>query len=225
MISRFEIPIEVLRRRPGWEAALRKLHDLAAEKGDEAVARASELQTRYKGRRASAVVDAVASRQRRYIRRVKPMVEKFEQHAGGLTLGHLVDHGPGKGLGLRAGEADTMIAVAAGLIRFGSDHELAGDDTSCEAWARVSGPLAVAHELDPYVGAVNGIGPALFVYMQLLSGADALKPDLQTRKALNRLGFGVPAQPAALLVVAEAAATELSMPLAVLDQLLWWATQ
>ena len=51
-------------------------------------------------------------------------------------------------------------------------------------------PINAAQER--FVGATNGIGPALFAYLRMRSGADALKPDLRVRESLNRLGFGLP---------------------------------
>jgi hypothetical protein len=54
------------------------------------------------------------------------------------------------------------------------------------------------------------------------SGADALKPDFRVRQSLNRLGFQVPDDEHATLIVAHAAASELAVSRLVLDQLLWW---
>jgi hypothetical protein len=66
------------------------------------------------------------------------------------------------------------------------------------------------------------MGPALFAYLRMRSGADALKPDLRVRAGFNRLGFAVPRNEHAILVVAHAAARQVCVPLLVLDQLLWW---
>ena len=66
-----------------------------------------------------------------------------------------------------------------------------------------------------------GIGPALFAYMRMRCGADALKPDLRVAAALRELGFGVPGDEHSILVIARAAAAELDVSLLVLDQLLW----
>jgi hypothetical protein len=71
-------------------------------------------------------------------------------------------------------------------------------------------------------GSVTGIGPALFAYLRMRSGADALKPDLRVVRALRTLGFHVPVGEHAILVVARAAADETAISLLVLDQLLWW---
>lgn len=84
-------------------------------------------------------------------------------------------------------------------------------------------PLEVAPALDPYVGAVKGIGIALFCYMRMRAGGDALKPDVRVRLALQSLGFDIPAGEAALLVMASTLAYELGIDRLVLDQILWWA--
>ena len=118
-----------------------------------------------------------------------------------------------------------MQRVAGGLVAFAEDHGLESDDSACRQWAYWVDPVAHAPKLDPYVGSIKGIGPALFAYLRLLSGADTLKPDVQTRKVLGTLGFDVPDEPSALLLVAEVAARELGISMAALDQLLWWATQ
>lgn len=76
-------------------------------------------------------------------------------------------------------------------------------------------------DLDPIVGSVKGVGPALFAYMQMRSGGDAVKPDLRVTRGLRRLGFIVPGGMHATLVVARAAAAEIGTTLLVLDQLLW----
>jgi hypothetical protein len=81
-------------------------------------------------------------------------------------------------------------------------------------------------KLEPYVGSLSGIGPALLAYLRMLSGADALKQDSRVLKGLNHLGFEVPNDDHAILIVATAAAADLGVSRLVLDQLPWWpATQ
>ena len=79
--------------------------------------------------------------------------------------------------------------------------------------------------LDPVAGAVPGIGPALFAYLRMRSGSDAIKPDLRVANGLRQLGFHVPSGEHAILVVARAAAAEAAIGLLILDQLLWWLDQ
>jgi len=90
------------------------------------------------------------------------------------------------------------------------------------AWAVGVAELEHAPDLDPYVGAVKGIGPALFAYIRMRCGADALKPDLRVYRALRSFGFKVPRDEHALLIVSAAAAAELGISRLVLDQMLWW---
>lgn len=71
------------------------------------------------------------------------------------------------------------------------------------------------------VGCVKGIGLALFAYMRMRSGADAIKPDIRVKKALRHLGFAVPDDDHAVLILAKAAAEEIRVSRLVLDQLLW----
>lgn len=82
-----------------------------------------------------------------------------------------------------------MRQLASGLLRFGADMGSGNDDEAVEGWARTVAPLEVAPALDPYVGAVKGIGIALFCYMRMRAGADSLKPDV--RQTLKRLGFEI----------------------------------
>jgi hypothetical protein len=213
----------LLGRWPGWKEAIERLTDLYRRHGDQAAVEASHYSTVYRGRRAAMVFDVVASRQRRYIQRVRPWVEAFQQTPAAASLSSLAEFGPALTFSLRDGEADTMRTVASGLLRFGIDSELGDDDAIVEAWAASVAPLEVAPRLDPYVGAVKGIGIALFCYMRMRAGADAIKPDARVRQALQGLGFDLPAGEATLLVVASTLAQEVGISRLILDQLLWWA--
>jgi hypothetical protein len=121
-----------------------------------------------------------------------------------------------------ASEPATMRQVAENLVAFASSRRL-DEDTACQASAEEVDGLEHAHRLDPVVGGVAGIGPALFAYMRMRCGANALKPDVRVGRELRRLGFEVPADDHAILVVAKAAAAKLAVDALVLDQLLWWA--
>lgn len=209
---------------PGWEPAVQRLYALYAQGGDQARARAEGLPEMFRGRRAAMVVDVVASRQRRYLTRVRDIVDAFEASSGPMSLARLAEAGPGDGLGLRAGEAETMREVAGGLHRYASERGLP-EEEGVRRWAQEAAPFAFATRLEPYAGAVRGMGPALFAYLRLLSGADALKPDVRVHQALQRLGLDVPNEPNALLLVAQGLAERTGMPMAVLDQFLWWSTQ
>ena len=170
------------------------------------------------------VFDVVASQRRRYLEVVLPAVERFKAEWPGLSLAVLATDGPTQGFGLPPARWATITAVATGLCRYRDDRsELAdaSDDDLVAHWAAAVEPVRLTPRLDPYVGAVSGIGIALFAYMRMRSGADALKPDVRVRLHLARLGFPAPANEAALLLVGEAAAEELLIPRLVLDQMLW----
>jgi len=204
-----------------WTAGMTNLRDLHRHHGREASTHAASYAGRYQGQRAAMVFDVVASRQRRYNQRVEPMVEKFKTTPAARDLDALAEHGPGDGYGLRAGEAQTMQGVAAGLLRYCQRHGT-GEEEGVGRWATSAAPFEHAPKLEPYVGSVKGMGPALLAYLRMRCGADAIKPDLRVRDALNRLGFQVPSDEHAILVVAHAAADHLRVSRLVLDQLLWW---
>lgn len=207
---------------PWWNRGISGLSDLYERHGPEARQRAVEHAERYAGRRAEMVFDVVASRQRRYTQRVVPMVEKFAVTPAATDLRSLAEAGPGEGHGLREGEGQTMQAVAAGLLRYLALHDV-DEDAGLRLWATEAAPFEHAPKLEPFVGSVKGMGPALLAYLRMRCGADAIKPDLRVRASLNRLGFEVPRDEHSILVVARHASHTLGLPLLVLDQLLWWA--
>lgn len=168
------------------------------------------------------LLDVVLSRQRRYQERVLPLVARWEADNQAHTLAWLAAHElDQKGYGLRSGESATIAALARNLVSFADGCGL-DEDEGCMRWAQTVEGLEHAPGLDPVAGSVSGIGPALFAYLRMRSGADALKPDLRVARALRKLGFHVPADEHAILVVAHAAADETATSLIVLDQLLWW---
>jgi len=214
--------MSALRSNPWWPTAMSNLETLVAKHGDEAKSRAQWYSEVYSGQRAAMVYDVVASRQRRYQPRVLGMVQRFRGSVEAQSLSHLAAAGPDIEAGLREGEADTMRNVAAGLADFCTQHDL-NEDVGVRTWAEAVADLEHAHRMDPYAGSVTGMGPALFAYLRMRSGADTIKPDLRVKAGLQRLGFAVPSEPHALLVVATAAALDLGLPRLVLDQLLWWS--
>ena len=218
---------EVLGDRKSWAQSMHALQELFETHGVEAKEEAKKISKRYEGARALSVVDVVASRQRQYISRVIPMVDKYRNSREDHGLNQLRTKSPTDILQLRTSqdEGGVMQRVAAGLLEFGEKYGLESDDSICEQWAKWVEPVVFAPKLDPYVGSIKGIGPALFAYLRIFCGADALKPDVQTRKMFDELGFNVPDGDNALLLSAKAAAEELGTSMVVLDQLLWWATQ
>lgn len=211
----------VLRQRPEWRDAVGMLKALAEERGASARAAALHYSLVYAGRRGSMVVDAVASRQRRYKSRVLPLVKQWEFEHPEPTLETLANAPPEPArYGLQSAEPITMRTVARNLLDLANSLQI-DEDRTCSTWAESVRGLEHAHNLDPVVGAVPGIGPALFAYLRMRCGADALKPDLRVAKALRGLGFTVPEDTHSIMVLARAAAAEIDFDLLSLDQLLW----
>ena len=155
-----------------------------------------------------------------------PLVARWERDNKAHSLRWLAAHEPDqKSYGLRTGESATAAALARNLVTFADTNGQGDDeDKGCLQWAQEVAGLEHAPGLDPVAGSVAGIGPALFAYLCMRSGADTLKPDLRVARALRKLGFQVPADGHAILVVAHAAAAEANISLLVLDQLLWGLT-
>ena len=170
---------------------------------------------------------SVASRRRTYTTRVKRIVADWEAANEQHTISWLAEHPLNAAqFGLSDAEVVTIRNVAGNLRDFAAHEQLLGpdgEDAACRLWADECGELEHAPRLDPVVGTVKGIGLALFAYMRMRSGADAMKPDSRVKQALRKLGFVVPDDDHAVLILAKAAATEIVVSRLVLDQLLWWS--
>lgn len=213
--------LTVLRKREGWPEAVAKLKDLAEQKGDDARGSAKDYANVYEGRRGAMVFDVIASRQRKYKSRVLPLVSQWEANVSASTLSAMASTPPkAEDFGLMSGEPTTMRTVAANLLEIAEDSGLSDND-ACRLWADGVDGLQHAHNLDPVVGSVSGIGPALFAYMRMRCGASALKPDVRVTKTLRGLGFTTPGDPHSIITIAQAAAAEIGLDLLSLDQLLW----
>lgn len=212
--------LAALRARPGWDAAIAELRKFWEERYPRVETDLARYPALYSGRRAAMVFDVVASRQRDYLKKVRSLVAAFEQRPTSASLAALADNGPGPGLSLMPAEAITIQQVAAGLDRYCKERQL-DDDHGVAHWAVTTERLRFAPRLDSYVGSVSGIGVALFAYLRMRSGADAIKPDLRVRRNLNRMGFKVPVGENSLLLLAEGAAEELGVTRLALDQVLW----
>jgi hypothetical protein len=200
---------------------VKALRDLLDQHGERARVQAEHYAGIYEARRGSMVLDVVLSRRRRYQQHVLPLIERWEADNSEHSLRWVSTHEPDrKHYGLRDGEPTTVVTLARNLTAFGDDLGL-NEDEACRQWATDVAGLEHAHRLDPVVGSVSGIGPALFAYLRMRSGADALKPDVRVALSLGRLGFDVSGGQHSVLVVAEAAAVEVGISLLVLDQLLW----
>jgi hypothetical protein len=210
----------ILRSWPGWDAAVRALTQHAERHGSRARAASEELRSRYRDVPAAMVIDAVASRQRKYQSTVQPFVQRYLDQHPSLTLRDLSLTGA-QGTALsRRGEPQTVQDTALGLLRFADEHTLS-ETEAVRAWGEATNGLTHAHRLDPYVGSVRGIGVALFAYLRMLAGADGLKPDVRVRNGFARLGFPVLYSDVALLHLAAVTAPLADLTLCELDQLLW----
>lgn len=206
---------------PGWSAAVIALKQALTTHGAETRDRAERYGREYSQRRAAMVFDVVASRQRRYRSRVLPMVAEFEKTPASASLLDLSRKAPKGNFGLRTGEAETMQEVAAGLVRYGSDNDLKDDESIIASWALDSELFVFASKLEPYVGSVHGIGGALFAYLRMRCGANAIKPDVRVYKALQLLGLPVPREDNAIILTCQGLSDELGISALELDQLLW----
>jgi hypothetical protein len=181
--------------------------------------------SRYSNRRGAMVVDVVASAARNYDRVETTIVPGFERLTHSKpTLGALagVDPAQLKLLGLRPNEPQTMIEVAQGLQRFGAERNINGDDAICLAWAEYAEQWRRTPKLDPYVG-VKGIGIALYAYLRMRSGADAIKPDVWIARMLQQFGATIrnPKDALEVMECAEQVALALKVGRLTLDQMLW----
>ena len=176
----------------------------------------------YVNRRGAMVVDVVTSRQRQYSTRVLKIVRDWAERNPNQTLEDLVKQPlDQKTFGLRNGETESITLVAKGLLAFGEDFNIEGEDLIVESWAKAVEDFRFAPKLDPYVGYVDGLGIALFAYLRKLSGADAIKPDVRVRKRLQNIGFEVPDGSQALMMLCEILAEELKISKSKFDDLLW----
>jgi hypothetical protein len=186
---------------------------------------AATYASRYDNRRGAMVVDVVASAARNYDRVEQTIVPGFERLAHNKpTLEALAKSDPAqlKTLGLRANEPNTMIEVAKGLIQFGSDRNVTGDDAICRAWGEHAEEWRRTPKLDPYVG-VKGIGIALYAYLRMRSGADAIKPDVWIARLLQQYGATIrnPKDALEVMQCAEQVALAAKISRLTLDQMLW----
>ena len=186
---------------------------------------AATYASRYNNRRGAMVVDVVASAARNYDRVEQTIVPGFERFTHNKpTLEALAKTDPAqlKTLGLRANEPNTMIEVAKGLIQFGSERSITGDDAICRAWGEYAEQWRRTPKLDPYVG-VKGIGIALYAYLRMRSGADAIKPDVWIARLLQQYGATIrnPKDALEVMQCAEQVALAAKISRLTLDQMLW----
>jgi hypothetical protein len=204
---------EMVRSLPTWNSAVAKLSQRVSS--PEIKGKVQEIQSVYRGSRGPMVVDVVASRRRRYETHVAGrIIPVYKENAKDFSLKTLAEHGP-VGVTLWSGEARTMVQLAEFLLDFAKDQD---DELTVASFASQSA--------DPEVRAkaieIRGIGPVLYEYLRLLSGADTLKADSRVREALGSLG--IPEEnfsDEGILNVCIALATDCECNLVGLDQALW----
>ncbi|MFZ2057321.1 MAG: hypothetical protein WAV54_07930 [Acidimicrobiales bacterium] len=218
-------PLPLLRARPDWASAVSALKRTASQHDKETDLRARGYAAALRGKPAAMVVDVVLSNQRDYDAFVWPEVQAWMARNPGTDLQHLAAQGPGSVRRLRkdkrADEARTMQEVASGLLDYSRALGVDEKQGLC-AWAVAAEPFRFAVRSELYVGTVRGIGIALFAYLRMLGGADAIKPDTRVIKALRRAGLSVARDAGAALLLGEGMAEELGVGRLWFDQLLWY---
>jgi hypothetical protein len=211
-----------LRAWTQWATARAHFEGLIIVNGERATADVADFQARYAAMPCAAVVDAVLSVRKNYVRDVTPAMNTWMAANPAATLAALASSGAGTVVGKPAtwkGHA-TIRGVAEALLNFGGTD--ATDNLRMRAWAVHAVPFRYHYRLDA-VGAVSGIGPALFSYLLMRSGADALKPDSRVKKQLKNSGLTTTVRINDLdaLFLAEAMAEELQVARLWFDKLLW----
>jgi hypothetical protein len=214
-----------LRKMNSWAPATAHFRGIIAQHGKGTVdARVQSFLGYYKGDPAAAVVDAVLSVRWNWTNRVAPGVKAWIAANPNRSLTALAATGPGPSVGNntpRPAHVAAIMGVAQALLQFGPPPG-GSDSKRFATWARQAEAMRFNHVFDP-VGAVNGIGPALFNYLLMRAGVDALKPDKRIRVRLVAAGLlaGISADDRDVLFVGEAMAEELGVDRLWFDQLLW----
>jgi hypothetical protein len=211
-----------LRTWSQWTAARTHFEELITADGARATADVVDFHARYEAMPCAAVVDAVLSVRKKCVRDVTPAMNTWTAANPGATLASLASRGAGTIVGKPAtwkGHA-TIRGVAEALLDFGAND--ATDQQRMRAWAVEAVPFRYHYRLDA-VGAIRGIGPALFSYLLIRSGADALKPDSRVKEQLKKSGLTTTVRiyDFDALFLAEAMAEELQVPRLWFDKLLW----
>lgn len=183
---------------------------------DPKVAKEAErIQGLYRGQRGLMVVDVVASRQRRYESGVEGRIlPAYRAEAQSLGLEWLSKNSPNF-LKLRSNEADTMRELAEFLLLFSQDGD---DEKAISDFVKSSDRASIRARAI----SIKGIGPVLYEYLRLLSGADTIKIDSRVRGSLRHLGFPQHYfSDQGLLELCKGLSAGLDCTLVELDQALW----
>lgn len=199
---------------PGWRNAVSHIRS-TLDLNPELTVKAQNLSKLYVDKRGLMIVDAVASRQRRYTSYVVPkLLPLYESKAKDLSIASLAAQAP-TWLPLRDGEAETMQTVAKAILAFGKSKGITDENELSERWA--ADEVTASEILEIY-----GIGPALLQYLRMLSGADSLKVDIRVQEGLAAVGLPVAwFTPDGVLSLCKQLSKDIGCSLLELDQALW----
>lgn len=184
----------VLRQRPDWPGAVAYFRTRIQTVGRRNVGVAvSAFRQKYAGNPTAALVDAVLSVRTPYDSVVSPAVSRWMMANPGATFASLVLAG-GAPVGTRKASwagYRTIAGVARVLSTYG--HGAAEtDDDRLAAWAQDAESFRFDHTRDS-VGRVSGVGIAVFQYLRMRGGAEAIKPDQRVIDHFKRSGLSLPA--------------------------------
>jgi hypothetical protein len=199
---------------PNWNYAVEQVRRMLGS-DKEVKKKAQEYGLIYKNRRGLMVVDVVASKRRKYLEYVVPkLLPQYEAKAVDLSLLSLSKKAP-TWMPLLTGEAKVMQSVAKVFLEYGNRSGIKDENAICLAWAE--DPSAHSDILD-----IKGIGPALFQYLRMRSGADSLNIDVRVKEELKNLRLPIEwFTPDGLLQICSELAKEAGCSLLELDQVLW----
>jgi uncharacterized protein with LGFP repeats len=123
----------LLRADPQWSHAVEKLRELIRDYGAEAHTRARNYAAEYGNARGAMIVDVVASRQRRYTKRVRNIVSDWKAHNAEHTIAWLATNPLQREIyGLSNNEVGTIHEVANRLCGFAAQVGLTTADEEDE---------------------------------------------------------------------------------------------
>ncbi|MDP8927917.1 MAG: hypothetical protein M3O70_04875 [Actinomycetota bacterium] len=213
-----------LRRLEHWEPAVGTLRDRYASLGEEARAAARGIESAFVGRRAAMVFHVVVTSG---LRTTSPFVESartaFESSQSAASLAVLADRGVPETYGVKRAKLETVRAVAERLHQYAEEAGL-DEEAAVRRWASEALAFELQPTAEPWVGRVPGVDATTLATMGRCCGADAVRPDRRLWEGLRRLGFPLPGgwltDEARMdtIVVVTAAAAQLSLPRAVVDE-------
>ncbi|ELZ16538.1 hypothetical protein C477_15940 [Haloterrigena salina JCM 13891] len=161
-----------------------------------------------------------------YFDSVKPAVERFRERyveTGEITTLHELADAETELQSIFTNRRKQTVAME--LAAYFSARPEASDLEAMRTWAETA-PL-YPYTDDP-ISEISGIGQKTFLFLQMLAGADAIKPDRHVEKFVDSLRETLPSAPLeatdteAVLESCEWLAAHSSFDLLELDQIAWW---